>query len=88
MADLKADDQRFVVYFWFVSWDCISLGLHVCPTAPNIEIHLPFGFIRIGWESSGLLKYRGRRGFGWLRGGWNGSYATRRESYFLVEDDQ
>ena len=36
-------------YFWLVGWDCISFGLHVAIMQPNIEIHLPFGFIRIGW---------------------------------------
>ena len=41
--------KRFVCYFWFVRWDCISLGLHVSLARPNIEIHLPFGFVRIGW---------------------------------------
>lgn len=39
----------FCCYFWFVAWDCISLGWHVSVCLPNIEIHLPFGFIRIGW---------------------------------------
>ncbi len=47
--------RRFVAYFYFVGWDCISLGAHVCPSLPNIEIHLPFGFVRIGW-----VKYGGR----------------------------
>lgn len=45
------EGDRWVAYFWFVGWDCISLGLHVCFGAPNIEIHLPFGFIRIGRKS-------------------------------------
>lgn len=40
--------MKFVCYFWFVGWDCISLGFHIC--SRNIEIHLPFGFIRIGFE--------------------------------------
>lgn len=40
--------ERFVTYFWFVGWDCVSLGAHICVSKPNIEIHLPFGFIRIG----------------------------------------
>lgn len=35
-------------YFWFVGWDYFSLGFHVCLGLPNIEIHLPFGFICIG----------------------------------------
>lgn len=42
--------RRFVCYLWFVGWDCISLGLHVCWSQPNIEIHLPFCFIRFGWK--------------------------------------
>jgi hypothetical protein len=37
---------NFVCYFWFVGWDCISLGLHVC--SRNVEFHIPFGFVRIG----------------------------------------
>jgi hypothetical protein len=41
--------KKFVAYYYFVGWDCLSLGFHVCPSQPNIEIHLPFGFIRIGW---------------------------------------
>jgi len=45
-------NKRFACYFWFVGWDCISLGGHICLRNPNIEIHLPFGFVRIGWELS------------------------------------
>lgn len=41
--------RQFIAYFFFVGWDCISVGFHVCLTAPNVEIHLPFGFLRIGW---------------------------------------
>jgi hypothetical protein len=46
------DERKFVAYFYFVGWDSISLGAHVCWSKPNVEIHLPFGFIRIGWRSS------------------------------------
>lgn len=42
---------RWCAYFWLVGWDCISLGLSVCVSAPNIEIHVPFGFFRIGREA-------------------------------------
>ena len=42
-------EKQFVAYFWFVAWDCISLGFHISFKNPNIEIHLPFGFVRIGW---------------------------------------
>ena len=41
--------RQFIAYFYFVGWDCISLGLHVCLGLPNIEIHIPFGFVRVGW---------------------------------------
>jgi hypothetical protein len=42
--------RRVPVAIWyFVGWDCIQLGFHVCLSAPNIEIHVPFGFIRLGW---------------------------------------
>lgn len=49
MFKINHTKRRFVAYFHFVGWDCISLGLHVALSCPNIEIHLPFGFIRIGW---------------------------------------
>ena len=39
----------FVAYFFLVGWDSISLGFNIGISQPNIEIHLPFGFIRIGW---------------------------------------
>jgi hypothetical protein len=42
------DSNNFIAYFYFVGWDCLSLGMHICLSAPNIEIHIPFGFIRIG----------------------------------------
>lgn len=42
------EGRHFVAYYHFIGLDCISLGLHVCWRRPNIEIHLPFGFIRIG----------------------------------------
>lgn len=45
------EGRVWVAYFWFVGWDCLSFGLHVCLGAPNIEIHIPFGFIRLGRRS-------------------------------------
>ena len=43
-------ERQFIAYLWFVSWDCISLGLSICITGPHIEIHLPFCFLKIGWD--------------------------------------
>lgn len=42
-------NKRFLCYFWFTGWDHFSLGLHICWSNPNIELHVPFGFFRIGW---------------------------------------
>jgi hypothetical protein len=40
----------FVAYYFFVGWWALSLGFHISFKDPNIEIHLPFGYIRIGWK--------------------------------------
>lgn len=41
---------RFVCYWWTVSMRAISFGVHVHVLNPvNLELHLPFGFIRIGF---------------------------------------
>ncbi len=41
-------NYEFVCFFFFVDWYCYSIGFHVCLKPINLEIHLPFGFIRIG----------------------------------------
>ena len=46
--------KRFVAMFHFVDWSCIGFGVHVCFAEPNIEIHLPFGFVRVGWQTISL----------------------------------
>ena len=43
--------KRFVAYFYFNGFDHVSFGVHFCWSAPNIEIHLTFGFFRIGWTT-------------------------------------
>jgi hypothetical protein len=60
--------KGFVAYFYFVGWDCLSLGAHVCTSLPNIELHLPFGFVRIGWMpriTGFYYGHRQRRTFGY-----------------------
>ena len=59
--------KKFVFYFYFVGWDCLSAGVHACVSLPNIEIHMPFGFIRIGWVRTAMGLYVDpykRRAFG------------------------
>lgn len=41
-----------VAYFYFNGWDNINLGITVSWSQPNIEIHVPFGFLRFGWVRS------------------------------------
>lgn len=44
--------MKFVMFYYFVAWHCISFGISFDFKSPNIEIYLPFGFIRIGWNIS------------------------------------
>jgi hypothetical protein len=41
----------FVLYFWFVSWKSISFGISLNLKPFHVEIHIPFGFIKIGLDS-------------------------------------
>lgn len=42
--------RRFVCYFWYVDWLAFSFGFHIDLRHFNIEIHLPVGFIKVGFE--------------------------------------
>jgi hypothetical protein len=41
--------RRFVAYWYFNGFDHLSFGIHFDWELPNIELHLPFGFFRIGF---------------------------------------
>lgn len=42
--------RRFVCYIFFpIGWSNISLGVTIDFKAPNIEIHLPFCFLKLGY---------------------------------------
>jgi hypothetical protein len=43
--------RKLVAYFFHTGWGHFSLGFHVSLSEPNVEIHLPFGFLRLGWET-------------------------------------
>ena len=59
------EGRVFEAYYYFNGWWNISLGLHICPSRPNIEIHLPFGFIRIGRSALWVLPDNDPRVEGW-----------------------
>jgi len=39
--------QKWCCYFWHTSWADLSIGVHLSLSAPNVELHLPFGFVRV-----------------------------------------
>jgi len=41
--------KKFICYYYFTGWSCISLGIHIDLSFPNFELHMPFGFFRIGY---------------------------------------
>ena len=75
--------KRFVAYYYFNGWfNLLNIGLNICLTQPSIEIHLPGGFIRIGWVCG--RDYPTLALFGWDedRGGLHwGRLGTRRYRY-------
>lgn len=42
--------KRFVFMWTFIGWRDISLGFHICLGELYFDIHVPFGWLRIGWE--------------------------------------
>ena len=54
------NDKSFIFYFWHTSWYHISLGFHIDLSMPNVEIHLPFCFFRIGWGDKKTKEYYGK----------------------------
>lgn len=69
---MKAEQRfKFVCYWWFVGWHCWSLGVHFSTDPRNFELHLPFGFIRIGLErdheaeGAVVIRAQGKRERGW-----------------------
>ena len=42
-------DKKFVAYYYFIDWShFLNIGLHISMEG-HIEIHVPFGFLRVGW---------------------------------------
>lgn len=42
--------RQFVCFYTFLGLNHINLGISFDLTSPNIEVHIPFGFLRIGWQ--------------------------------------
>lgn len=47
----KIIERKPICIFFFNGWDNIQFGFHINWRIPNIEIHVPFGFFKIGWQA-------------------------------------
>lgn len=48
---IRIIDRKFTAHYFFIGWYCWSIGVHVDVLGPLIEVHVPFGFVRIGWDT-------------------------------------
>ena len=62
--------RSFICYFYFGGWDNFSLGINLNVVQPNIEIHLPFGFIRLGWVLTDDVPAMNEHQCSWRRFGY------------------
>ncbi len=67
MHDPDMTRRRFESpYFFFVKWTCFSLGIRVDLAGPNVELHVPFGFFRVGWNPPYTFPKLGRGRWVWV----------------------
>lgn len=62
--------RNFCAYWYFCGWS-VQLGFHLDITSPNVEIHLPCGYIRVGWgRQQSVRELLSFRAFGYEDGRW------------------
>ena len=49
--------RRYFVAYFFYNGLNINLGISLSLTQPNLEIHVPFGFFKIGWVKDYLYDW-------------------------------
>lgn len=54
---MKVHGRYFCFMAFFVGWWSWSFGISLDVSSPNIEIHLPFIFIKVGWEKHCTYNY-------------------------------
>ena len=55
--------RKFVYYIHFTPVN-INFGISIDFISPNIEIHLPFCFLKIGWQGIWFYREKEKRTFG------------------------
>lgn len=64
--DLLAQSSRqFVAYFHFGSWADLALGASIHLRGPHVEIHIPFGFVRVGFIRVGAVEPINQQAVAW-----------------------
>lgn len=46
---LPPPERRFECFFNFLGWWHWSTGVHLDVRHPHVDLHVPFGFLRLGW---------------------------------------
>lgn len=60
--------RRFVCFFNFLGWWHWSIGFHIDVRHPHIDLHVLFGFLRLGWFRSPTIDTPRTFGYdGWKR---------------------
>lgn len=65
--------RRFVCYFNFLGWWHWSFGAHVDVRHPHVLLHVPFGFLCLGWYRSPTINRPRQFGYD----GWRPSRTNR-----------
>lgn len=61
-------ERRFICYIHFIGLDNVQLGLAINWKQPNVEIHIPFCFIRVGWQGVNIPPFPYRNfGLNWFK---------------------
>lgn len=55
--------KNFEALAWFTGFENLALGVTIDWARPNVQIHVPFFFIKIGWEAGPLVGVV--EGWGW-----------------------
>ena len=57
--------EYWMCKFFFQSWRYLNLGIHIDLSYPNIEFHVPFGFIKIGRSVRWYFPTQVIKDYGW-----------------------
>lgn len=60
----------FQLFFQFLGWRYLSFGVHVGLDGPHIDLHVPYGFVRLGWWRWEVASHHKHyRSYGWVNDG-------------------